>query len=107
MSGLDIKALGNYSNLINLDLSYNRIQELPDGAFSALRNLKTLSLTGNQLRKIRNQTFTNLKTLKTLHLAENPWNCTQELLTLMKWMKDKELQTGRIHSNEKLQINEI
>ncbi|MCJ8748444.1 hypothetical protein PDJAM_G00164950 [Pangasius djambal] len=94
MNSLDTQTLRNYSKLTELDLSYNLIAQLPHGAFSALSSLETLRLTGNQLQTIRNETFTNLKKLKTLDLAENPWKCTQELLTLMKWLNDVGLQTG-------------
>lgn len=94
MNSVDTQALRNYSNLIELDLSYNLIEQLPDGAFSALGSLETLRLTGNKLQTIRNETFTDLKKLKILDLAENPWNCTQELLTLVKWMNHGGLQTG-------------
>lgn len=98
MNDSDVQALRNYSDLKELDLSYNLISELPDGAFSALGNLETLNLTGNKLQTIRNETLTDLKQLKTLALAENPWDCTQELLTLVKWMNDVGLQTGGIRS---------
>lgn len=97
MNNSDIQALRNYSNLIELDLSYNLITQLPDGAFSALGSLETLHLTGNKLQTIRNETFTDLKKLKTLDLSLNPWYCTQELLTLVKWMNEMGLHTGRIH----------
>ncbi|KAK3526832.1 hypothetical protein QTP86_000694 [Hemibagrus guttatus] len=42
MSNSDIQALRTYSNLTELDLSYNFIAQLPDGAFSALGSLETL-----------------------------------------------------------------
>ncbi|XP_027000250.1 leucine-rich repeat-containing protein 19-like isoform X2 [Tachysurus fulvidraco] len=94
MNDSDIQALRNYSDLIELDLSYNLITHLPDGAFSALGSLETLRLTGNNLQTIRNETFTDLQKLKTLDLSLNPWNCTQELLTLVKWMNETGLHTG-------------
>lgn len=99
MNSSDIQALRRYSKLKKLDLSYNLISELPGGAFSALSSLEILSLRGNKLQTIRNETFTDLKELRTLDLAENPWNCTQELLKLEKWMNDVGLQTGGIRSN--------
>lgn len=99
MNSRDIQALGNYSNLTELDLSYNLIAQLPDGAFSALGGLETLRLTGNNLQTIRNETFSDLKELKTLDLDFNPWNCTSELLMLMKWMNDVGLQKGGTCSN--------
>ncbi|TSL28303.1 Leucine-rich repeat-containing protein 19 [Bagarius yarrelli] len=93
MSSSDIRALRNYSSLRELDLSYNLITQLPDGAFSALSSLETLRLTGNGLQTIRNQTFTDLKKLRTLDLGLNPWDCTQELVALVKWMNDVKLRT--------------
>lgn len=96
MNSSDIQALRTYSKLTKLDLSHNLISELPDKAFSALSSLETLLLTGNKLQEISNETFIGLKKLKTLDLAENPWNCTQELLTLMNGLR---LQKGGIRSN--------
>ncbi|KAM9441223.1 leucine-rich repeat-containing protein 19-like [Clarias gariepinus] len=94
MNSSDTEALNKYSKLTKLDLSYNLIMELPNGAFSALSNLDTIYLRGNKLQTMRNETFANLKNLKTLDLTDNPWNCTQKLLTLMKWMNEKGLQMG-------------
>lgn len=99
MNNSDIQALKKYSNLTELDLSYNFIAQLPDGAFSALGSLETLHLTGNKLQTIRNETFKDLKKLKTLDLSLNPWNCTQDLLKLLKWINDAGLLTGRISFN--------
>lgn len=99
MNSSDTEALNKYSKLTKLDLSYNLIMELPNGAFSALSNLDTIYLRGNKLQTMRNETFANLKNLKTLDLTDNPWNCTQKLLTLMKWMNEKGLQMGEMHSN--------
>lgn len=99
MNNSDIQALKKYSILTELDLSYNLIVQLPDGAFSALGSLETLHLTGNKLQMIRKETFKDLKKLKTLDLSLNPWNCTQDLLKLLKWMNDTGLQTGRISFN--------
>ncbi|XP_046695332.1 leucine-rich repeat-containing protein 19-like [Silurus meridionalis] len=94
MDTMDIQALKNYSKLTHLDLSYNRIAKLPDGVFSALGSLENLSLSGNKLRTIKNETFADLKKLKTLDLDDNPWNCTWDLVEIVKWMNNMGLQTG-------------
>ncbi|KAI5615700.1 protein ELFN1, partial [Silurus asotus] len=94
MDTMDIQALKNYSKLTHLDLSYNRIAKLPDGVFSALGSLENLSLSGNKLRTLKNETFADLKKLKTLDLDDNPWNCTWDLVEIVKWMNNMGLQTG-------------
>ncbi|KAF4072885.1 hypothetical protein AMELA_G00252620 [Ameiurus melas] len=61
MNSSDTQALRSYSKLTELDLSYNLIEQLPDGAFSALGSLETLRLTGNKLQTIRNRDVQGLE----------------------------------------------
>ncbi|XP_072553491.1 uncharacterized protein [Salminus brasiliensis] len=109
MSSLDTNALNMLPNLTELDLSYNHIAKLTDGAFSGLENLEVLNLSGNSLHTIRNETFTGLKKLKKLDLQENPWNCSGPFLKLIKWMNDSGVQTegGTCASPEDLNKKQV
>ncbi|XP_035794577.1 insulin-like growth factor-binding protein complex acid labile subunit [Anopheles albimanus] len=53
-----------------LDLSTNRIIDVPNGVFGNLRNLKALNLSGNAVQ-LTNATFTGLERLRSLDLSSN------------------------------------
>ncbi|XP_070284707.1 peroxidasin homolog isoform X3 [Myotis yumanensis] len=54
-----------------LDLRFNRIREIPPGAFRKLRNLNTLLLNNNQIKSIPAGAFEDLENLKYLYLYKN------------------------------------
>ncbi|XP_071807106.1 peroxidasin homolog isoform X2 [Asterias amurensis] len=54
-----------------LDLRFNQIQEIPQGAFSSLTALNTLLLNHNNLRRIPRGAFDGLHHLKYLYLYKN------------------------------------
>ena len=54
-----------------LDLSYNDIQVIPDGAFGDLLNLRELDLSWNRLKRIEADVFLGLKSLRRLDLSHN------------------------------------
>lgn len=57
--------------LVQLDLSYNCITEIPSDVFSQLPNLEELYLSGNLLNTLPNDDLTNASQLRVLHLAAN------------------------------------
>ncbi|XP_062583227.1 toll-like receptor 4 [Saccostrea cucullata] len=65
-------------SLHNIDLSYNKIQNFSDGAFTNLSRLKTLNLEGNYLdldeNVFRPNVFKDLKALRELNIK----NCTSK-----------------------------
>lgn len=66
------EAIGGLTSLTHLDLSSNRIEEIPDFVFKNLSRLKTLDLHGNLLTSINQETFHGLKdSLQGLRLQEN------------------------------------
>ncbi|XP_043926194.1 peroxidasin homolog isoform X2 [Protopterus annectens] len=54
-----------------LDLRFNKIKEIPPGAFRWLKNLNTLLLNNNQIRRIPKGAFEDLEHLKYLYLHFN------------------------------------
>ena len=58
-------------NLLNLDLSYNRLRTLPTGGFHSLHDLITLELAGNELNEISPDMFDGLDNLASLHISDN------------------------------------
>ena len=58
-------------NLVELDLSENRVRSLGRYAFRDLSSLEQLDLRGNQVNSIDRYAFTSLNNLKTLDLSQN------------------------------------
>ncbi|XP_064604306.1 peroxidasin-like isoform X2 [Liolophura sinensis] len=54
-----------------LDLRYNRIRDIPQGAFNNLNNLHTLLLNDNEITEIRAGAFIGLPELRSLYLYKN------------------------------------
>lgn len=54
-----------------VDLSYNKIDNLPSSCFVKLKNLTELYLQNNGLTFIEDHAFTNLKYLSTINLSDN------------------------------------
>ncbi|XP_078731526.1 peroxidasin homolog isoform X1 [Lampetra fluviatilis] len=54
-----------------LDLRFNRIREIPPGAFKKLKNLNTLLLNNNHIKRIPRRAFEDLESLKYLYLYKN------------------------------------
>ena len=59
--------------LLNLDLSYNSIIDLPAGIFSEIENLNILNLNNNNLKKLNVNIFgsNNLNELSYLNINNN------------------------------------
>nr|CAB3263423.1 leucine-rich repeat-containing G-protein coupled receptor 5 [Phallusia mammillata] len=64
------ESITNLTNLVDLTLSDNQIQYLPDGAFSNLRNLQILVLRNNPLKSVGKSAFTNLHLLTTIRVEQ-------------------------------------
>ncbi|KAH8256145.1 hypothetical protein KR026_009175, partial [Drosophila bipectinata] len=58
-------------NLRMLDLSQNRIEQLPRHGFQGASDLRVLSLAQNQLRQLEDTSFIGIQRLELLHLQEN------------------------------------
>ncbi|XP_067878223.1 peroxidasin homolog isoform X2 [Heterodontus francisci] len=54
-----------------LDLRFNKIKDIPSGAFRRLKHLNTLLLNNNQIRRIPRGAFEDLENLKYLYLHFN------------------------------------
>lgn len=106
MSIADIKALNKYTRLTVLDLSYNLIEILPSTAFDSLMNLETLNLRENRLHSLPDDIFKGLSKLKTLVLENNPWDCSCQLMTLIKHLNDSGVSTG-VYTNRTLTVISI
>lgn len=94
MSISDIKVLEKYPRLRVLDLSHNLIEILPPTAFASLMNLEVLNLRENRLHSLPKDIFKKLSKLKNLVLEDNPWNCSCNLMTLIKHLNDSGVSVG-------------
>ncbi|KAK4278583.1 hypothetical protein QN277_016412 [Acacia crassicarpa] len=57
--------------LVEIDLSRNTFQHIPDGAFSNMNSLKSLDLSSTCLQNVASDAFTNTTSLESLNLLEN------------------------------------
>jgi len=61
----------NISNVINLNLAYNKLGILKENAFNTLENLVTLDLSYNEIFEVVPKAFTNLEKLELLNMEHN------------------------------------
>ena len=58
-----------FPEVVNLDLSHNQIDEIPD--ISCVQSLELIDLSNNEIRHISNSTFNHLRLLRKINLAQN------------------------------------
>lgn len=68
---LDQQDFIGLENLEMLDLSQNKLKELPDHVFEPLTSLRNLDLSSNQITLISQESFVGLKLLERLYLHSN------------------------------------
>ena len=90
---MDPGAFSGLSSLQELDLSHNLLQCLPLDVFSGLQNLTSLRLNGNRLRTLG--PLVDMKRLKSIDLEGNPWNCSCELVDVLKRATVSEVQISK------------
>ncbi|XP_046994409.1 leucine-rich repeat-containing G-protein coupled receptor 6-like [Schistocerca americana] len=79
------------SALLFLDLSANRLRDLPAGAFSGLGALRRLDLQDNELLAPPAAAFAPLRSLARLELGGNPLACDCALYPLRSWAAARNL----------------
>ncbi|KAK6300725.1 hypothetical protein J4Q44_G00288230 [Coregonus suidteri] len=119
LTTLDSDLMASLGNLHDLDVSQNQLEGMPE-ALKATRGLIRLSLAANPIGELRNKDFQSLVGLQELdisglnlqglpqgffqlfprlgHLtaAENPFNCLCILAWFPSWLKEKNVDLGRI-----------
>lgn len=85
ISSLDGKIFHNMTKLRTLDLSQNTIRHIDAGVFSGLAGVKKLNLSQNQIVHIEQGAFHNMENLKVLDVSSNPLACNCDLLWLVPW----------------------
>ena len=68
---MDKNIFNDLINLVELELSYNLLEDFPPELYANTKNLKELSLDNNQLRKFNAEPLKKLR-LKKLRLEDNP-----------------------------------
>ncbi|XP_076841129.1 vasorin a [Brachyhypopomus gauderio] len=118
LTTLDEGLMGNLKNLHELDVSQNKLAEMPPALRSA-KGLTNLNLTSNPIGPLKQEDFRNLVGLLNLDLsnlnlqgfpvgffqtfprlqhltaAENPFNCLCPLAWFPGWLKEKKVDLGR------------
>lgn len=86
-----------------IDLSWNRIKKLIDGVFNPLVNLETLRLNNNQISIIDCDLFAHNSLLKTITLNDN----TLELVEHDSFRGLKEMRSLELSNNPELKIIDL
>ncbi|CAG7816349.1 unnamed protein product [Allacma fusca] len=69
LSHISPRTFRGLSNLVDLDLSYNVMREVPSGAFPDCQGLMRLILSGNPIPRIQPNAFISLESLTTLEIS--------------------------------------
>lgn len=78
---ISMDAFYGVKNLRVIDLSVNRLTQIPFGLFDEQRELEEIYLQSNLLRKLP-ENFFGMSTLKLARLVDNAWMCS---CTMNKW----------------------
>ncbi|KAH8293544.1 hypothetical protein KR054_001394, partial [Drosophila jambulina] len=86
-------------NLRMLDLSQNRIEQLPRHGFQGAAELRVLSLAQNDIRQLEDTSFIGIQRLELLHLQENQLGEADEraLLPLAE-LRNLNLQSNKLEA---------
>lgn len=77
-----------------LNLKHNGISHLDDGFLMGAKRLQVLNLKSNQLTTINQSTFQPRpeNQFQTLYLAQNPFQCTCDLLDFILWVENSDIK---------------
>ncbi|XP_077426934.1 vasorin-like [Vanacampus margaritifer] len=82
--------------LIKLNLAANPLSELRTEDFQKLAGLQELDLSGLNLQGFPQDFFQSFPRLDHLEAAENPFNCLCPLASFAAWLKEKNINLGRL-----------
>ena len=100
LTSLDPHILSNLTELISLDLSYNKLESFQDEQiFASQSKLKVLRLSHNKIVTLDLRVLAPLHTLTELSLSNNPFCCDCELMPTVKWCEERNLSTGAACEN--------
>lgn len=95
LTSLDPHLLSNLTELISLDLSYNKLESFQDEhTFASQSKLEVLRLSHNRIVTLDLRVLAPLHALRELNLSHNPFCCDCELRHTVKWCQDRNLRTG-------------
>uniref|UniRef100_A0A1A9W4E0 LRRCT domain-containing protein n=1 Tax=Glossina brevipalpis TaxID=37001 RepID=A0A1A9W4E0_9MUSC len=89
----------NLPNLRMLDLSLNRLEQLPKYGFQALPQLRVLSMANNRLHAVSDTAFTGSYRLELLHLQENQLSLIDERAFLpLSQLRNLNLRSNKLQA---------
>lgn len=93
------EAITFFLNLKHLNISYNGILEIPDGALRRLTKLTELYLSGNNLTKLPAEDFESLSDLRLLYLNNNKLNTLPSELSKFKNLMHLDVGSNQLRYN--------
>jgi hypothetical protein len=100
LTSLEPHLLSNLTELIFLDLSYNKLESFQDEQiFASQSKLEVLRLSHNRIVTLDLRVLAPLHALRELSLSDNPFCCDCELRHTVKWCEERNLSTGAVCEN--------
>lgn len=86
-----------FTELFELDLSFNQLSSMETHAFRNLGHLNRLNLASNYLKELNSQIFMNLYQIRFLNLSSNYLECLDKnLFSDMKYLIDLDLSNNKL-----------
>lgn len=100
LTSLDPDFLSSLTELIFLDLSYNKLESFKnEQLFASQSKLEVLRLSHNRIVTLDFRVLAPLHALKELNLSDNPFCCDCELRHTVTWCAERNLSTGAACEN--------
>ncbi|KAI1280881.1 Carboxypeptidase N subunit 2 [Halotydeus destructor] len=91
------RVVNKFTNLVHLDLGYNKIQFLPDHAFGPLKKLQVIVLKSNHITQLGQGPFLQLHSLRYVNLNENKIRYLPE--TSLQFYKHRDIMELSLATN--------
>lgn len=88
---LEYNALGRFTGLLQLNLSFTGIDNLPDECFKSQSQLRMLDISGNSLYSLKFNVLHSLSALKYFYFQYNNWNCDFLQLLMNSFVKRRDI----------------
>lgn len=105
LAHIDVDAFMGLSSLMEIDLSFNEIEEISPGTFQPMKKIRKIFLHHNKLLRVEHKTFKNLHYLTHLELNDNKIYFVCDQCFSYTNLKTINLSNNRLTQLEKTQFD--